>query len=77
MALGAAQAAKDLNKTIVIVGFDYTPDGKAAIERGELFASIAQSPETMGKLAIQSAAALMGGNTVPPNQPVPLEVKRK
>jgi len=77
MALGAVRAVHDLKRDVVIVGFDYTPDGKAAIERGELYASVAQSPEAMGKLAIQSAASLIAGKAVPPFQPVPVEVKRK
>jgi ribose transport system substrate-binding protein len=77
MALGVSQAAKDLQRKLVIVGFDYTPDGKAAIDRGDLYASIAQAPAQMGRLAVRTSMEILNGKPVSSFQPVPVEVKRK
>jgi ABC-type sugar transport system substrate-binding protein len=76
MALGAVQAAKEMKRKLLIVGFDYTPDGRAAVESGDLVASIAQDPEEMGRLAIRTAALLLNGKEVDPNINVPVVVKR-
>jgi len=56
MALGAANAAKSAGKDLVIVGFDAAPDALAAIEAGEMDASIAQFPGKIGELGALTAA---------------------
>lgn len=56
MALGAIQAAKSAGKTIFIVGgFDGTADTDKAVKDGTLAATIAQQPDQMGKIAIDTA----------------------
>jgi ABC-type sugar transport system substrate-binding protein len=70
MAVGAARAAADMKRDIEIVGFDYTPDGAAAIKTGDLAGSIAQDPKSMGALAVKSAVAAINGQSLPPEQPV-------
>ena len=48
MALGAAKAVADSGKNIVIVGFDATDDGLAAVKNGSMAATVAQQPGLMG-----------------------------
>jgi ribose transport system substrate-binding protein len=64
MALGALNAAKAAGKTLVIVGFDASPDAIASIEAGELTGSIAQFPGKIGELGTLTAAAVARGETV-------------
>ncbi|WP_461240771.1 substrate-binding domain-containing protein [Paucilactobacillus sp. N302-9] len=53
MALGAVKAVK--GQDIKIVSIDGTPDGLAAVKKGELTGIIAQQPKTEGKLAVKAA----------------------
>jgi ribose transport system substrate-binding protein len=64
MALGALNAAKAAGKTLVIVGFDASPDALASIEAGELTGSIAQFPGKIGELGTLTAAAVARGEKV-------------
>lgn len=73
MALGAAEAVGG-NSDIIIVGFDGTEDGLAAIADGKLAATIAQKPEEMGKLALQAAFDYFSGETVDERIDSPLEL---
>ena len=56
MALGALNAAKAAGKTLVIVGFDATPDALASIQAGGLAGSVAQFPTKIGELGTLTAA---------------------
>jgi len=69
MALGAARAVQDAGKKVVIIGFDFTPDGKAAIKNGLIYGSVAQFPSEMGRIAVLSVVRLAKGETVPNDQP--------
>lgn len=50
MSLGVVQAVKNAGKLgkVVIVGTDASPEARESIKRGELTASIAQNPQTIG-----------------------------
>ncbi|HAF60769.1 MAG TPA: sugar ABC transporter substrate-binding protein [Anaerolineaceae bacterium] len=64
MALGALNAAKAAGKTLIIVGFDASPDALDSIEAGELTGSVAQFPGKIGELGTLTAAAVARGETV-------------
>ena len=77
MALGAIQAAKSAGKTIFIVGFDGTADADKAVKDGTLAATIAQQPDQMGKIAIDTAQKVIKGEAVEAKIPVDLKVVTK
>jgi ribose transport system substrate-binding protein len=64
MALGAANAAKAAGKTLVIVGFDASPDALQAIQDGVLAGSIAQFAGKIGELGTLTAAKVARGEAV-------------
>jgi ABC-type multidrug transport system ATPase subunit len=64
MALGALNAAKAAGKTLVIVGFDASPDALTSIQAGELSGSIAQFPTKIGELGVLTAAKVARGQPV-------------
>lgn len=76
MALGAVEAIAAARKTgqIVVVGFDATDDARRAILKGTMDASVAQHPVEMGKLAVESAVALVRGTVLPAEIPVPVDL---
>jgi ribose transport system substrate-binding protein len=74
MALGAIKAIQAANRKIVVVGFDGTDDGVAAVKSGAMFASIAQQPALIGSLGVEAADKVIKGQTVPASTPVPLTV---
>jgi ribose transport system substrate-binding protein len=57
MALGALAAIKsrNLGKEIFITGYDNTPDANAAIQRGEMHATVDTAPKDMGYQMIHAA----------------------
>ena len=77
MALGAIQAAKSAGKTIFIVGFDGTADADKAVKDDTLAATIAQQPDQMGKIAIDTAQKVIKGEAVEAKIPVDLKVVTK
>jgi ribose transport system substrate-binding protein len=76
MALGAIEAIAAAGKTgqIRVIGFDALEDAKRAIEAGAMEASVAQFPYEMGRQAVESAARLLKGETLPPEIMVKLEM---
>ena len=70
MALGAVEAAAAAGKNIVLVGFDATDDAIAAVKEGRMAATVAQQPDEMGKIAVQTAVKIIKGESVPPSVPV-------
>jgi ribose transport system substrate-binding protein len=64
MALGAFNAAKAAKKTLVVCGFDASPDALKSIAAGELSASIAQFAGKIGELGTQTAAKAARGEKV-------------
>lgn len=78
MALGAVQALGDkAGKSVFVVGFDGTDDGKAAIKAGTMVASVAQQPEDLGKAAVDAVVKLAQGETVEKTVAVPVVVLTK
>ncbi|MGF1682294.1 ribose ABC transporter substrate-binding protein RbsB [Photobacterium makurazakiensis] len=74
MALGALRAVQASGKDVLIVGFDGTDDGIAAVKRGILGATIAQQPDLIGSLGVETADKMLKGEQVETNIPVPLKV---
>ncbi|RKF13656.1 ribose ABC transporter substrate-binding protein RbsB [Alginatibacterium sediminis] len=77
MALGALKAVQASGKQIMIVGFDGTDDGLAAVNRGDLAATVAQQPELIGALGIETADKILKGESVESYIPVPLKIVTK
>lgn len=77
MALGALRAVQASGKDILIIGFDGTDDGIAAVKRGMLGATIAQQPTLIGALGVETAAKVLKGEAVEKNIPVPLKIITK
>ncbi|MGV9877831.1 ABC transporter permease/substrate-binding protein [Streptomyces sp. NPDC003006] len=75
MALGAVKALGDKAGTSVpVVGFDGTPDGLKAVEAGTLYASVAQQPKELGRIAVQNAVRAARGKEVREMVKVPVKV---
>ena len=74
--LEALESAKYMRPR-VLIGFDSIREAVRAVEQGKLTATIAQRPESMGHLAVQSAARLLRGEQIPPAIPVELELIEK
>ncbi|MEZ9106263.1 ribose ABC transporter substrate-binding protein RbsB [Vibrio cyclitrophicus] len=77
MALGALRAVQASGKDVMIVGFDGTDDGIAAVNRGLLGATVAQQPDLIGFLGIEMADKVLKGETVDEYVPVPLKIVAK
>ncbi|WP_408993151.1 substrate-binding domain-containing protein [Streptomyces sp. 1268] len=75
MALGAAKAlGSKAGKSVSVVGFDGTPDGLKAVEAGTLYASVAQQPAELGKIAVQNAVKAAKDQKVASTVKVPVKV---
>ncbi|MFI9495040.1 substrate-binding domain-containing protein [Streptomyces halstedii] len=75
MALGAVKAlGSKAGKSVSVVGFDGTPDGLKAVEAGTLYASVAQQPKELGKIAVQNAVKAADGEKVAGTVKVPVKV---
>jgi ribose transport system substrate-binding protein len=79
MALGAMEAISAAGRSdqIMIVGFDAISDAVAAVKAGKLAATVAQKPDLMGAMAVETAIKVANGETVPEYTPVPLELITK
>lgn len=77
MALGALRAVQASGKEVMIVGFDGTEDGIAAVNRGLLGATVAQQPDLIGSLGIEIADKVLKGETVDEYVPVALKIIAK
>ena len=74
MALGALRATQAAGKQVLIVGFDGTDDGKAAVKSGKLGATVAQQPALIGAIGVETADKVLKGEAVEKYIPVPLQV---
>ncbi|MFD3788404.1 substrate-binding domain-containing protein [Streptomyces cyaneofuscatus] len=75
MALGAVKAlGSKAGKSVSVVGFDGTPDGLKAVEAGTLYASVAQQPSELGRIAVQNAVRAAKGDKVEKTVKVPVKV---
>lgn len=74
MALGAQRAIQAANKQLILVGFDGTAAGIAAVKRGKITATIAQQPRLIGQTGVKTAVSLLKNNHVPATISVPLKL---
>lgn len=78
MALGAIKAlGSKAGTSVPVVGFDGTPDGLTAVKNGTLYASVAQQPTLLGKLAVENALDAIHGKKVKEAVKVPVKVVTK
>ncbi|MFF3202533.1 substrate-binding domain-containing protein [Streptomyces sp. NPDC002962] len=78
MALGAIKAlGSKAGKSVQVVGFDGTPDGLAAVKSGTLYASVAQQPSQLGRIAVDNALKALQGKKVEKTVKVPVKVVTK
>ena len=75
MALGAVQALKDAGrKNILLVGVDATPDGLAALEAGDISATVFQDADGQGGGAVEAAKKAVKGETLEKETWVPFKL---
>lgn len=75
MALGAIKAlGSKAGKSVSVIGFDGTPDGLKAVADGSLYASVAQQPKELGRIAVENALRVAEGKTVEKTVMVPVKV---
>ncbi|MFJ1646184.1 substrate-binding domain-containing protein [Streptomyces sp. NPDC088258] len=75
MALGAVKAlGARAGRSVQVVGFDGTPDGLKAVGAGTLYASVAQQPRELGRLAVRNAIEAAGGRRTEATVKVPVKV---
>jgi len=78
MALGAIKAlGSKAGTSVSVVGFDGTPDGLTAVKNGTLYASVAQQPSMLGKIAVDNALKALQGKKVEEMVKVPVKVVTK
>ncbi|MBG0855124.1 substrate-binding domain-containing protein [Streptomyces spinoverrucosus] len=78
MALGAIKAlGSKAGTSVQVVGFDGTPDGLKAVEAGTLYASVAQQPTELGRIAVDNALRAAEGEKVSATVKVPVKVVTK
>lgn len=73
-ALGALRAVEAARRTdLVIIGYDATPEARAAIRRGSaLKADVVQDPAAIGRMAIDAIRRHFAGEALPARIPVPV-----
>ena len=75
MALGALRAIQAAGKKdLVLVGFDGTDDGVKAVKGGKMAATIAQQPDKIGEIGVQTADKVLKGEKVEASIPVELKL---
>ncbi|MBW8797339.1 MAG: substrate-binding domain-containing protein [Streptomyces sp.] len=78
MALGAIKAlGSKAGSSVSVVGFDGTPDGLTAVKNGTLYASVAQQPSQLGKIAVDNALKAVKDQKIPSAIKVPVKVVTK
>lgn len=79
MALGALRAIETGGKKgkILVVGFDGNDDAVKAIKDGGMAASVAQQPEEMGRIALETALKVLKGDKVEKEIYVPVTLITK
>lgn len=78
MALGALEALKAAGKNdVVVVGFDATKDAVNAVKSGDMAGTIAQQPELIGEMALETAEKVADGETPEKLVPVDLNLVKK
>ncbi|MBR4078940.1 MAG: sugar ABC transporter substrate-binding protein [Christensenellaceae bacterium] len=74
MALGAAQAMKDIGREdILTVGIDGNPNAIEAVKAGQLTATLYVNPGKIGSSAVEMMVAALNGEPAPENKRVVVE----
>ncbi|HYE30038.1 MAG TPA: substrate-binding domain-containing protein [Methylomirabilota bacterium] len=78
-ALGARAALEKAGKAdhIVLIGFDGSPEGKAAVKAGKLHASPVQFPERIGSETFNAILKHFAGEKLPPETLIPTALYKK
>jgi len=76
MALGAMEAiaAAGKSENIRIIGFDAVEEARQEILANRILASVAQHPNEMGRLAVETAVKVLAGDSIAPYIPVNIEL---
>lgn len=74
MALGALKAIEASGRDIMVVGFDATDDAVAAVNAGTMAATVAQQPDLIGSLGVESAKKVMDEESIDAFIPVALKL---
>src|SRR5262249_49741949 len=80
MALGALKAIQEAGRKgkITVIGYDNIPDVQPYLKNGEMYATIEQHPDLMGKYGVKMAVGVLDGSVTKGREYlVPLEVKLK
>jgi len=79
MALGALEAIAAAKKSgqIIVIGFDASDEARQAVLTGRMDATVAQSPATMGAMAVENAFHLIKGEPVKEEMVVPIKLITK
>lgn len=77
MALGAIKAIQAAKRKILVVGFDGTDDGVAAVKDGSMLATVAQQAGMIGSIGVETADKILKGQKVDEYTPVALKVITK
>ena len=78
MALGAIKAlGSKAGTSVSVIGFDGTPDGLKAVADGTLYASVAQQPKELGRIAVENALRVAEDKDVEKTVMVPVKVVTK
>ncbi len=78
-ALGARAAMEKAGRAdqIVLVGFDGSPEGKAAVKAGKLYASPVQFPDKIGIETVRAITRHFNGDPLPPQTLIATALYRK
>ena len=64
-AIGVLNAAKEMKRKVVIIGYDSGKQQKAAVASGEMAGAISQNPVGMGYKTVEAAVKALKGETLP------------
>ena len=73
MALGAIEALRSAGKldSVPVVGVDATPDGQASVKRGEMWGTVLQDADKLGRTLVDIQIELQAGKEVPAETKIP------
>jgi ABC-type sugar transport system substrate-binding protein len=76
MALGVADAVSVAGQSekLAVIGMDGIPEALAAVRRGDLSATVAQYPFTIGQLGVEACLAATRGKTIPATVRAPIQL---
>ena len=78
MALGAQKALEDAGMNdIIVVGFDATEDAVKSVKSGKMGATVAQQPDLIGSLGVETAIKVLNNESVDEFIPVELQLVKK